>query len=227
MVQKSTFNYLTLRQNVVEIVRSKILNGIYLPGDRIKELELSKELNISRGPIREGLRQLEEEGLVSYETNKGCSVTTLDPKDAWEIYLLRANLEILSLRLCNGDVGKQVIKNMERLYKDMISAAEDDDFNKMISLDLQFHENICRASNSKYLIKLWTSLNGYIYSIFLTVKSANVRNLDDGASRHIVVLDAIKTKDIEIACEAVMQHYLSTGMELLNKKTKEMIYKIY
>lgn len=60
------FSYKTLREVVVTILRKRILSGEIEPGERIKELEISKELNISRGPVREALRQIEQEGLVSY-----------------------------------------------------------------------------------------------------------------------------------------------------------------
>ena len=217
---KSELQYLTLRQNVVEIIRKKIFIGDYQPGDRVKELELANELGISRGPIREAIRQLEEEGLLNYIINKGCVVTTLDPKDAWEIYLLRADLEILSLKSCKGDIGEELISKMENAYQNMVLASQNNDFNEMVAQDITFHECICLASNNKHLLKLWSNMNGHLYSIFLTVKAANIRPIDEIATRHTHVLDAIKLKDLELASERISEHYLSTGLELFNKHMK-------
>ena len=82
-------SYKTLREKVVIYVKSKILKGEIKQGSKINENELAKELGISRGPVREALRQIEQEGLVTYLPNKGCSVTTLTPEDMTEMYLIR------------------------------------------------------------------------------------------------------------------------------------------
>ena len=66
-------DYRTLRENVADEIRMKILNGDMKPGDKIIEQELASEFGISRGPVREALRQLEQEGMVEYSRNVGCS----------------------------------------------------------------------------------------------------------------------------------------------------------
>ncbi len=74
----SKLRYQTLRENVAKVIREKILNKELKPGMRIIEQNLSDELEVSRGPIREALRQLEQEGVVEYTRNVGCSV-----KEIW------------------------------------------------------------------------------------------------------------------------------------------------
>lgn len=208
----------TLRQQVAEILRSEILRGKYLPGDRIVEAEIAEKLEISRGPVREAIRQLEEEGLVTYSNNKGCSVTTLDPMDAWEIYLLRAELESLAITLCKGDVGTKALMEMEASIKKMAQAAELGDIAEMVAQDHNFHSAICKACNRKRLYKLWSSLNSTSYAIFLTVISANVRPVGDIAPLHTEVLEALATHNEELACQVIRNHYLSTGKELIRKR---------
>ena len=87
----SELSYQTLRENVVSAIRTKILNQELAPGTRIVEQSLSREFGISRGPIREALRQLEQEGLVEYTRNAGCSVKAITLEDIYEIYLLRSH----------------------------------------------------------------------------------------------------------------------------------------
>ena len=72
----------TLREQVVEILRHKILSGEIKPGERIIEAKVAEELKVSRGPLREALRQIEEEGLVVYEAQKGCVVKTMKNSEA-------------------------------------------------------------------------------------------------------------------------------------------------
>ena len=103
----SGLTYRTLRENVAAAIRMKILNQELAPGTRIVEQNLSKEFGISRGPIREALRQLEYEGLVEYTRNAGCSVKEITAADVFELYLLRSSYEILAVRLCDGQFTPQ------------------------------------------------------------------------------------------------------------------------
>ena len=77
-------NYKTLRQEVVDEIRQKILGGEFKPGDRMKENEIAELFGVSRGPVREALRQIEQEGLVRYERNVGCSVAAVTEQDIYD-----------------------------------------------------------------------------------------------------------------------------------------------
>ncbi|MCD8084682.1 MAG: GntR family transcriptional regulator, partial [Clostridiales bacterium] len=77
-------SYRTLRENIADIIRMKIINQELKPGDHIVEAELANEFGISRGPIREALRQLENEGLIEYTRNVGCSVKQITIQDSYE-----------------------------------------------------------------------------------------------------------------------------------------------
>ena len=212
---KGRVEHFTLRQQVAAILRKDILRGRYLPGDRIVEAEIAGNLKISRGPVREAIRQLEEEGLVTYSNNKGCSVTTLNPEDAWEIYLLRADLENLALNLCEGDVGDANLAEMGACIRRMEDAAAADDLAEMVEQDTIFHGMISGAPRKHRLFRLWSSLNNTNYAIFLTVLSANIRPLSAMAGRHQKLLDVLSSKNLEQGCQMIKEHYLSPGRDLL------------
>ena len=203
------------------MLRKDILRGKYLPGDRIIEAEIAANLNISRGPLREAIRQLEEEGLVVYSNNKGCTVTTLGPQDAWEIYILRADLECLALALCSGKIGEEALAEMERCIEQMGEAAQKDDLAEMVEQDHIFHSLICRSSNNKRLYKLWSSLNSTSYAIFLTAISKHVGSLSEMPDKHRKVLNKLKLGKCECACQSVKDHYLGTGRSLFLKYGEE------
>lgn len=207
----------SLRQQVAAMLRKEILRGKYLPGDRIIEAEIASNLNISRGPVREAIRQLEEEGLVVYSNNKGCTVTTLEPQDAWEIYLLRADLECLALALCNGNIGEVALEEMEQCIKLMEGAAQKDDLAEMVEQDHIFHSLICKSSKNKRLYKLWSSLNSTSYAIFLTAIAKNVSSLSEMSTKHRTVMEKLRSGTYETACQSVKDHYLGTGRNLFLK----------
>ena len=85
----------TLREQVTQAIRMKLLTGELKSGTKIVEQEMAEELGVSRGPVREALRQIEQEGLVEYTSHVGCSVKDFTAQDVYEVYLLRANLETL------------------------------------------------------------------------------------------------------------------------------------
>ena len=93
----------TLRENVADEIRMKILNQELAPGMRIIEQSLSEELGVSRAPISEALRQLEQEGVVEYERNFGCSVKKITLEDIYEIYLLRSTYEVIAVKSFEGN----------------------------------------------------------------------------------------------------------------------------
>jgi DNA-binding GntR family transcriptional regulator len=209
---------LSLRQQVAAMLRQEILRGKYLPGDRIVEAEVASKLSISRGPVREAIRQLEEEGLVVYSNNKGCTVTTLEPQDAWEIYTLRSDLECLALTLCNGRLPAETLAQMEACLRRMEVAAEANDLPEIVEQDHLFHGLICQASGNKRLFKIWSSLNSTSYAIFLTVIANEVGSMANMSSKHRTVFEALRKGEGEAACKVVREHYLGTGRNLFLKR---------
>ena len=149
--------YKTLRESVVNAIRAKIMNHQIRPGERIVELELAQEFHTSRGPIREALRQLESEGIVEYTRNVGCSVRNFSVKDSYEVYLLRTNYEIVSIRLLNGKVPEDTIRNMENILEHMKSIPVNE-FDRVFEYDNQFHEQLVLMSKLPRLEKAWKEL---------------------------------------------------------------------
>ena len=111
--------YKTLRESIVDIIRKRIINRELQPGQKIVEQELAKEFKTSRAPIREALRELENEGLVEYVRNAGCSVKEITFEESFEIYLMRANYEIMAVRLLGGKIPEETLQEMEEILVHM------------------------------------------------------------------------------------------------------------
>ena len=151
-------DYRTLRENVADEIRMKILNGDMKPGDKIIEQELASEFGISRGPVREALRQLEQEGMVEYSRNVGCSVRHIGMDDVYEIYYMRANYEMMAVRLYNAPFPQETIEKMEQVLEQM-KQLHKEEYRKVFELDNEFHEAILDLVSFKRLKKAWEDLN--------------------------------------------------------------------
>lgn len=200
-----TLKYRTLRENVVDAIRMKILKRELEPGIRIIEQELSDELGVSRGPIREALRQLEQEGIVEYTRNIGCSVRKITIEDFYEIYLLRATYEKLAVKLCSGQFDNKDIAKLEEILTLMKNSAKD--YQDALSFDYRLHRFIMEKSNSRRLIKVWKEMDyGSVISYYVgNFDSEETVNRQYRIHRGLV--DACRTNDVEKICTAISKHY--------------------
>ncbi len=198
----------TMREEVTIILREKIMRGEIKQGERIKETELADELGVSRGPIREAFRQLEQEGLISYSSRKGCSVKLISAKDSAEIYLLRVNLENLAVRLCKGIFKTDTISEMEKIIDEMSNYSDSDDLLDVIDADQRFHECIVKEANSDKLFEMWSTLNSTNAVIFYALYHSRYSPNEQLSDNHQLVVDAIKSGNTEQICNELQEHYL-------------------
>jgi len=204
-------------------LREKIINGSLTPQEKLVESDIARELGISRGPVRDALKQLAVEGLVEYQPNKGCSVALLSPKDAYEVFFLRGNLELISLRHCQGVLSQEALDTMEQALRDMETAVSSDDTMASIAADELFHLQIARAAGVEMLTKMWLQLSPLNGAMFLSVKKANESDLGQESpsssyaprgqlvKAHRIIYDAIRAKDLVHSSIALEEHYLGVG----------------
>lgn len=201
----------TLRQEVVEVIRMKILTGEIPPGERIKEQDMAEDLGVSRGPVREALRQIEQEGLIQYISHVGCSVKSLTNQDVYEIYLLRASLENLAVKLCEGKFSQKCLDEMERIVDLMANIEDETAFDLVVEYDNAFHACIIQEAKLERLYRLWASLNGSNQTVFYSeYKNDKLFGVRNQTGIHQQVLDAFKTGCQETISEALTTHYMST-----------------
>lgn len=209
--------YRTLRENIVEAIRLKILNEELKPGMRVIEQELSDEFGISRGPIREALRQLEQEGMVDYRRNAGCSIKEITLEDIYEIYLLRSTYEKLAVQSYQGAFTDEEIRRMEEILKKM-AVFKEGDYKNVVELDCRLHRIIVEKAHLPRMLKSWEELN---YGNTLSCYAGRI-DKDETLKRqypiHKELVKACKTKDTEIICKAISDHYMLTINRLLEER---------
>ncbi len=205
-----------LRHDVRDHLRNQIFDGSLQPGDRIVESRLARELGISQAPVREALRELEQMGLVVSYPNRGSSVRRVEPKDADEMYILRAHLEVLAVDLALPRLTGDDLITLDRFIEDMIKAAKANDPERLTELDTGFHEFILTCSGNSLLLKTWQGISPLNWTM-MTVIRLKDRNLVELAERHRPIVDALRAGNQEQAEQAIREHVLVLGERVVRE----------
>lgn len=199
--------YQTLRENVLQELRQRIMRRELQPGMRIIEQNLSEELGVSRGPIREALRQLEQEGLVEYTRNVGCSVKEITIRDLYEIYLLRSTYETIAVRLAGGKYDREDISRMEAVLELMKNLSC---YEEVVSCDHMLHRIIVERAGSERITKVWSDLD------YCSVVGCYISGFDEQETVrrqyeiHEKLVKACDSGDVYTICRAVYKHYMNS-----------------
>ena len=143
-------SYRPLRDLVFESLKDAILTQTLPPGKRLLENELAESLGVSRTPVREAIRRLEQEGLVAMIPRKGAYVSGISLKDIQEVYEIRAALEMLALELAAKYITAEEIAELEHQVRQEEAMTEANRLNEIIFIDSSFHDLIYQyARNSR------------------------------------------------------------------------------
>ena len=212
----------SLGGRVFQKIREDILNGIYKENDELRENTIGKELGVSRTPVREALRQLELEGLVTIIPNRGAYVTGISHKDIWDIYVIRSMLEGLCARWAAKNITDAQLDELEetillsefQMKKESGFSAE-----QVAALDGRFHSILYEASGSRILDHVLTDFHNYVQ----TARRSSVVSEDRARKsirEHRQILRAIKDRDEEMAEQLANEHIMHV-MQNLKKQGYE------
>jgi DNA-binding GntR family transcriptional regulator len=203
---------LLLSQRVAEDVRNLILSGELAPGCRIGQEELAARFGTSRIPVREALRQLESDGLVTLVPNSGARVAKLDLGECLEIYKIRERLEPLALSEAVANMTEKEIDELEKLVIGMEKASDTEEF---LRLDREFHLASYRAAGMQQLVgmveRFWNTTQHYRRA-FTNLVGENGSWVIH--SEHRLMLDALRRRDAEGAGHVLFEHIRRTRFEL-------------
>ena len=204
----------SLRGRVFHKIRDDILNGKYK--DELREAAIGEELGVSRTPVREAFRQLELEGLIHIVPNKGAYVTGITSKDVRDIYMIRAQLEGLCAKWATEHISEAQMQEMEEnVYLAEFHAAKGHT-EQIASLDNRFHEIMYEACASKMLEHSLKDFHQYVYRIRKQTLAQGARSSASN-DEHRKIMEAIKEKDGERACELAKIHMLNAYDNICKK----------
>lgn len=199
-----TMDRSTLRERVLQALRSAITSGAYRPGDHLGEVELAERLGVSRGTVREALRHLQQEGLVRAGMRGMLRVNSLSAEEIQGLFRVRAALEGLAVTEVIGSPGREKAVAALREAVEVLARAGDD-FAARVEADLGFHLKLCELSGNAMLVESWRHLEGRIRITIMNRGPEGAPTMMT-PTRHSPIIDAIEAGDLDKALEVVEEH---------------------
>lgn len=191
---------------VQEELERMILDGRLVPGDALREVALAVQLGVSRGPIREAFRGLEEKGLVSVLKNRGVYVRTLSIEEADQIYEVRIALEALIGRLLAVAIDAQGVAELRGILDAMEQAIAAIDIGGYTSLNLQFHDRLAALTGNAKLHEAYRRLVGELSLFRRQAYVHDKTTMLVSLREHRAIVDAVASGDADAAEKLLKRH---------------------
>lgn len=198
-------NHRPLREIVYEELKMQILKGQIVPGTRMMEVEMAEEMGVSRTPIREAIRKLEKEGLVTIEPRKGAYASQISTKDMVDILEVRQNMEGLAAYYAAMRMNEDQKKKLAEIAEAYNKAVIENNTPDMIKFDTAFHHLIVEGSGNKMLVHMIEQLQELVLR-FRYLYYDDFRRAEKMPREHKMIYDAILNGDIEKARKAADVH---------------------
>lgn len=197
----------SLADDVVDRLRNAIFHGSFKPGEALREEQLAAMLDVSRGPVREALVQLEREGLVIVRRHRGATVARLSRSDLEDVYSLRLALERLAIQRAARLATEQDFAAMEAVLIDFdIALSRGPSEKEIAELDVRFHDLIYQAARHQRLYDCWANLKAQIYIFLLSRNVVDPDFREITVKSHAALLDALRTRDETRATTEIEDH---------------------
>lgn len=201
------FHVITIQEQVYQFLKEKICSGEYRPGQKLQELALASELQVSRSPVREALRRLGADGLVEEVPNKGVSVKVYTKKDMDEIYELRLMMENQAIERISASQIQAMGDRLRSLVSDMQAAYDRQDRQDYIRLDTELHRTLVQNCGNDLLFQLYDRLDSQIRQ-FRRFSLENTDRRADSVMEHRLMIDLLLAGDREGAKAENRTHLL-------------------
>lgn len=201
----SIFEKIELRtadHEVTENLRRVIVNGKLEPGDHLNELSIAEQMSVSRVPVREALRKLEQEGLVTRFPNRGCFVVSFSEEDVAEVFSLRAALECMSYEWALPHLTPDDFATLHTMIAQQNQAIREGHFDLLTELDMAFHEFICIKAKHTRLLKNWYAQSAQTRMLMnLRFRILSSYTPETVPSDHSNILDLLEARNLPAAIE--------------------------
>lgn len=207
MIQKAE----PLHLQAYQIIRSLLLDGTFAPGERLVEVKLAERLGVSRGPIREAIRMLVQDGLL-IENEGPIHVYQPTHQDLIQLFQCRESLEVLAIQLAVSKLTVQQLADLQLNIEQTREAFEQKRFSQVGQLDQDFHDQIIEAASNQQLSMLMNVIKGKIVYIRNTMIRNQYAYLHDFIGEHERIYHALQKRDSQQA-ETQMRLHIQSSVE--------------
>ena len=203
--------YLPLRDVVFNTLREAILKGELQPGERLMELQLASKLGVSRTPIREAIRMLEQEGLAVTMPRKGAEVARMTLKDMEDVLEVREALDELAARIACAKINDEQLENLKSIRDEFKKSLDSGDVKKIAEEDVRFHDAIYEATDNAKLIALTNNIREQMYRHRVEyLKDQN--NYPILIAEHDAIVNALEQRDKEMVTAEMHTHVVNQAV---------------
>lgn len=196
---------------IADALREAILRGIFREGQSLRQDEIAAQFGVSRIPVREALRQLEAEGLVTLQLNRGATVSALSPAEAQEIGEIRVALETLAIQLAIPNLTES---DLEKATFILEATDQTTDVTRWAKLNWEFHSTLYMPANRPRLLTTIKTLHVNI-DRYVRMQFEKMHYLDKSQKEHYQLLDACRQRDIKLAVRLLKRHIETAGEQLV------------
>ncbi|WP_290474343.1 MULTISPECIES: GntR family transcriptional regulator [unclassified Leifsonia] len=202
-----------LSDQIYELMKTMIKDGTLAPGEQLVESQLAKRMQVSQAPVRDALKQLAHEGLVSHVRHLGNFVASYSEEEFLQARAARAELEAIAGRLACGTLAPATRARLGDLIAQMHSAADAGDLDAFRELDFTFHRSVVEASGNSYLPKMWDIIEPGLRSMHVLGDPSFEGDWHEVADWHRSLLDLLDGDDPAAASALFRAHAAGTLLE--------------
>jgi len=197
----------TIREQVYDILKERILSRYYPGGTHLSEQQICSELNISRSPVREAIRLLEADGLLTGEANKGVTVRIFTEKDVRNMYQVENLVQNGSIRFGFKNLDREQKEWFQNIRKEFINAYDANDAEDYLQVSTRFHDKIAELSGNEVILEFYKR-NSTLCRRFRGIALQNPQRLQSSHNEHMRMIDAIMSGDQEDLL-TIMSYHIS------------------
>jgi DNA-binding GntR family transcriptional regulator len=208
--------HLSLRDQVLSELRRRIVDGQYLPGERLTEERLAADFGVSRNPVREALRVVEAEGFVEVQPRRGAVVATPDEDTMRDMFAVRALLEPLAARLAASRADAVGLASLRTLLDQARLATEADDLDRVAELNTALHSRVVELSGNAWLMQFSLAIYRHVHWVFRLGAATRAAH---SWREHVRLVEALEARDADAAELAAAEHVHAAELAAIDHRS--------